>query len=875
MEYKIFLMLLFFLFLLLPFFIHAYAHAAETGAQRVAVHYHRPDADYEGWNLWSWNLTANNMTLELVPVKTDEFGLVFELDISKYGESGEIGLLPKFMQWAGKDDPNRVIDRSRLKKGGCDVYMVSGRRETFYEKPDVSPFVKNVFLDSTDEIVVVLSKKVAVKELASLEVKVENLATGKKIDHIKIEPVFFETDDTHAVRVLRVWLADFIAISDHSPFPAIEVSVSGFSRKRATPRNVLYLEKFHYRGELGCLYDKRSCIFRVFAPAADSAGVMLFETPEGPDTKVFEMKRIGNGVWETRIEGDLLNKYYKYRVETAGEKAESIDPYSRCNTAHNGRAMIISDRTPVADAPKFSIDKAVIYEMHIRDFTIDPKTSVKMRGKFLGAAEENTHHVENKSVKTGIAHLLELGVNTVQILPIQDFENDESGDAYNWGYMPVHFNSPDGWYATKPNDASRVSEAKKMVDAFHRNGLKVVMDVVYNHTAEGNELVRHSFNGCAPSYYYRRKPNGEYWNGSGCGNEFKSESPMGRKFIIDSLKYWVREYKIDGFRFDLMGLIDSETVYELVAELRKINPDIFIYGEPWAAGSTPITVTGKGAQKGREFAVFNDIFRDSIKGSVWDAKGGFVQGTTGAEIVSRGMIGSIDDFASAPLESINYCEAHDNRTLYDTLVHTTEHDKTMNEEKIEKMHKLSTLLVLTAQGIPFLHAGQEMMRTKYGEENSYNKPDSVNMISWDRKIEKAEIFEFTKNLIAMRKAHPIFRLKNAAEIRRSVKFLKKDLKLSVPEKCLAMMIKRSEGVDDNWTSALILVNPNRDSVKFHIPKGKWHKFIFDGEIADGSVVETHHKAAASEQHKGEASEHYRGGNTVELKPISSAILYTE
>ncbi len=856
MEYKIFLMLLFLAFLLLPFFSHA--HAAETGPQKVAVHYHRPDADYEGWNLWSWNLTANDMTRELMPVKKDEFGLVFELDISKYGESGEVGLLPKFMQWAKKDDPNRVLDRSKIGSGSREVYIVSGKRELFFEKPDINPFVKKAFLDSTDEIVVVLSKKVALNDLASLEVRVENITSGKKFEHIKIEPVFFETKDTSAVCVLRIWLADFIEISDRSPLPDIEVSVSGFSKKRVVPRNVLYLEKFHYYGELGCLYNKTSTIFRVFAPAADSAEVIIFDTHDGEFSGVHAMSRIGNGVWEAKLGGDLLNKFYKYRVQTAGETAEAIDPYSRCNTTHNGRSMVISDNTPVADAPKFPFDRAVIYEMHIRDFTIDPKTSVKLRGKFLGAAEENTSHTENAGVKTGINHLIELGVNTIQILPIQDFENDESSDAYNWGYMPVHFNSLDGWYATKTTDASRIAEAKIMVDAFHRNGMKVVMDVVYNHTAEGNELVRHSFNGIAPNYYYRLKLNGEYWNGSGCGNEFKSEAPMGRKFIIDSLKYWVKEYKIDGFRFDLMGLIDSETVYEIVSELKKINPDIFIYGEPWAAGSTPITVTVKGAQKGRDFAVFNDIFRDAIKGSVWDAKGGFVQGTTGADIVSRGMIGSIDDFASSPLESINYCEAHDNRTLYDTLVFTTKEDKTVSEEKIENMHKLATLLVLTAQGIPFLHAGQEMMRTKYGEENSYNKPDNVNMINWDRKIEKSGIFEFTKNLIAMRKAHPIFRQKNAAEIRHSVKFLKKDMKLGVPEKCLAMMIKREAGASDKWASALILVNPNRESVKFNIPKGKWHKFIFNNEVSDGGALEPG-----------------RGGNVVELKPISSAILYTE
>ena len=866
---------------------------AGSAADAVTLHYHRQDGDYGGWKIWSWSV-PEGVTAELEQSGADAFGVSFVIELSKYKGAARIGMLPKYKQWESKDDPNRFIEIDKLRAAGrSDIYIVSGRKEVFMERPDISPFIKNAFLDGENEIIAVLSKKIGVRAAAGVKTTVSWLngvrtfavssvelvddagnviyeavshgAAHEKRHHRQAESAdavrspfksfAHEKNETRRSNILKITLADKIEYNFSSAPPEIEVAIDGFIPVRLKLRNILYSNDFRYDGELGCLYDKNCSVFRVFAPSASAVDLVLYDRHDSPESASRAMEKEHGGVWSTRVEGDLAGRYYKYRTVINGETNLGLDPYSKCNTAHNGRALIVDDKTPITDPPVFSIDKAVIYEMHIRDFTIDEKTTVKNRGKFLGAVEEKTVHSGDHSVKTGIGHLMELGVNTVQILPFQDFENDEKSDAYNWGYMPVNFNSPDGWYASETTDASRVVECKKTIDAFHRNGIKVVMDVVYNHTAEGNEQVRHSFNALAPSYYYRVKLNGDYWNGSGCGNEFKSESYMGRKFLIDSLKYWVKEYKIDGFRFDLMGLIDTDSVYLLTEELKKINPDIFVYGEPWAASSAGIEPTVKGAQRDRGFAVFNDIFRDAIKGSVWNDKGGYVQGTVGVENIERGAIGSILDFAASPLETINYCEAHDNRTLYDKLLHTTGYDKSITSEKIEKMHKLACFLVLTSQGVPFIHAGQEMMRSKDGEENSYNKPDNINKISWDLKIENAGVVELVKELIALRNAHPMLRMKTAAQIHDNVKFLTHDLKLPVAAKCLAYLIRRGE-LNDEWKAILILANPRRDTIKFILPEENWKVFYHDGKFRPFVKIDSRLPE-------------------IELAPISSAILYAE
>ncbi|HOW90329.1 MAG TPA: alpha-amylase family glycosyl hydrolase, partial [Elusimicrobiales bacterium] len=343
---------------------------------------------------------------------------------------------------------------------------------------------------------------------------------------------------------------------------------------------------------------------RVFAPFATKVEAVFYRGPGAPEAAAHPLRPAGRGLWEAVLPEDP-GGCWKMRVTAGGKVSEGLDPSSASVTAHDGLALTRGDASPVSAGPDFGLSEAVIYELNVRDFTIDASSGVREPGKYLGLAESGAVHPARPGLRTGLDHLSELGVNVVHIMPFQDFENDEAGACYNWGYMTVNFNSPDGWYATGLYDGERVRESKAMIDALHKKGIKVVMDVVYNHTAETRDKA-FNFNVLAKDYYYRTKDDGSYWNGSGCGNEFRSEAPMGRKFIMDSLLHWLTEYKVDGFRFDLMGLIDLDTVSVIVKRLKEVKPDVIIYGEPWAAGPTPVKGVAKGAQRSMGYAVFND-----------------------------------------------------------------------------------------------------------------------------------------------------------------------------------------------------------------------------------------------------------------------------
>jgi pullulanase len=584
---------------------------------------------------------------------------------------------------------------------------------------------------------------------------------------------------------------------------------------------------------LGALYRRDRTIFRVWAPTASRVSLHLYSAPTGGVPRLIALDKSSgekwDGAWETTIPGDQLGVYYTFTAEGKDKRfdpaREVIDPYARAVTAHDGRAIIVHDSTPIAPRPDFPIEDAIIYELHLRDFTIDPDSGIQRRGKYLGLTEAGTHLTGRTDIPTGLDHLTELGVNVVQILPIGEFHTNESEDQYGWGYDNVHFNSPDGWYATERFDARRVSEVKRMIDALHRRGIRVVLDVVYNHTFEALDKKRvYSFEGLVPGYYYRLKPDGSYWNGSGVGNEFRSEAPMARRFILDSVKYWVTEYKVDGFRFDLMGLIDVKTLELIVRELRAIDPHLLIYGEPWAGGASPIELTHKGRQRERGWAVFNDHFRDALKGNVFNAhETGFVQTGNHCQGVRAGIRGAIDDFASSPLEAINYVECHDNHTLWDRLLISTLDNATVTDADRRAMDKLAAAVIFTAQGIPFIEAGQEFLRSRGGDHNSYDKPDAVNMIRWRQKAEHYDVSEYYRSLIRVRRAHPLFRLRTAEEARRAIKFLDHDLGLSVPENCIAYQIT-DVTEKDSWSRAIVLLNPKPIVAAFAIPKGEWAIF---------------------------------------------------
>jgi len=600
---------------------------------------------------------------------------------------------------------------------------------------------------------------------------------------------------------------------------------------------------------LGAIYTPEKTLFRVWAPTAGRVRLNIYDSPSGGRPRTLTLSRQRDGTWSAMMLGNWRGIYYTYtaagRDPRFNPARELIDPYARAVTAHNGRAIVVHDETLVADRPVFPISQAIIYETHIRDFTIDPDSGIQRRGKYLGLAETNTHLTGRGDIATGLDHLVEMGVNVIQLLPISEFHNDELNDRYGWGYDVAHHNSPDGWYATERYNARRVSEVKRMIDALHRRGVRVTLDVVFNHTFEAITKHRvYSFEGLVPGYYYRMKPDGGYWNGSGTGNEFRTEAPMARRYMIDSLKYWVNEYKVDGFRFDLLGLIDLETVKAAVRELREIDPNLLIYGEPWAGGATPIQINGKGAQRGNGWAVFNDHFRDALKGNVFDARAtGFIQSGFNVEEVKKGIRGSVDDFADSPLETVNYVECHDNHTLWDRLLISTAENASVTSADRRAMDKLAAAIIFVSQGIPFIQCGQEFLRTKGGDHNSYDKPDAVNMIRWRDKAEHHDVVEYYRGLIELRRAHPIFRLETVDDVRGAVKFLDDHLGLPVEPGCIGFLIEDVTGRDE-WSRALVLLNPQARAVDFAIPDGEWRIFCDNRRAGNSELPQSAAKIGA-------------------------------
>jgi pullulanase len=795
----------------------------------VTVHYHRPGKDYSGWTLWTWDDATDQGSRELQAVETDDYGLVFKVERKNYGGGIQIGVLPKFGDWAAKDAPDRIWYAHM----GDEVWILAGNDELFTEVPDTTPWVVGAFVDGKRAITVAMSAPVPADALKPKNFMIED-DKGNRIGVTAVRQMPPRRGSGYllGLTVERDLDIRADAIGDYV------LTVKGYKPANLMIRSILDAPEYCSEEELGAVYSPERTTFRVFAPTAPRLEVVLYEEPEGGTGIEHEMQYKANGVWELVIDEDLKGRYYTLKGAGSDPRFDSdrevIDPYSRCNTAHNGRGMVLHDETPIAPGPVFDRSEAVIYELHIRDFTIAPNSGITNKGKYLGFTETGTVLTDDASIKTGIDHLEDLGVNVVQVMPIQDFDNDESSAQYNWGYMPVHFNSPDGWYATSRLDDKRVKEFRLLVDALHKKGMKVLMDVVYNHTAEHRPARIFSFEGLVPGYYYRLRDDGSYWNGSGTGNETRSEAPMMRKFIVESCKYWVEAYDIDGFRFDLMGLMDLETVMKIVEECRAIKPDIIIHGEPWTGGETPINPTVKGMQRGKGFAVFGDHFRDAIKGGVFDVSKGYVQAGINIDRIKRGIEGSINDFTDSPLEVLNYTASHDNHTFWDRLIVTTRNDRNVTDADRKLMDKMGAVLVLTSQGIPFIHSGQEMLRTKRGNANSYNQPDAINMINWSLKKDNADIVSYYQGLIALRKAHPMFRMKTRDEVTANLKFLDDHLGIGLPPRCVGYRLTKG-GSGDTWDEVLVLYNPNFAEIQFSIPKGKWTVVVDDDEAGTEPV----------------------------------------
>ncbi|MCA1752378.1 MAG: type I pullulanase [Flavobacteriales bacterium] len=628
------------------------------------------------------------------------------------------------------------------------------------------------------------------------------------------------------------------------------------------PEAVDEKDKFpQYEGtDLGLTFGEEGARIKVWSPQAESVLLKVFED-DHPDSQPFREKELAKsdrGTWEAEIGEELIGKYYSLSAKIDGtQRPEVPGPYAKAVGTNGLRGHILNPAEAVpegweddASPPLGEFSDIVIYELHIRDFSIHPESGMEHKGKYLAFTEKGT--TTPGDIATGIDHLREMGVTHVHLLPAFDYLSvDESRldePQFNWGYDPQNFNVPEGSYSTNPSDgAVRIREFKAMVKALHDAGICVVMDVVYNHTGKVEGL---SFDALVPGYYYRYREDGSLSNASGCGNETASEQPMMRKFMIESLKYWVEEYHIDGFRFDLMAVHDIATMNAIEKELRSIRPDIFIYGEGWTADDSPLPENKRALKKYTYrmpgIAAFSDDIRDGLKGS-WsreDSRGFVGNVSLLRESVKFGIVGATEHewidydrvnnsnapWALEPQQCIGYVSCHDNHTLFDKL--TIAHPDA-SEDDIRKMHILAHAIVLTSQGIPFLHAGAEFMRTKGGEENSYKSPDTVNRLDWSRKAQHADVVTACRDLIALRKAHPAFRLGAAHEIRARLKFLPSDTTV------IAYHIDAPES--DPWSEVFVAFNGGHADKETKLPEGAWRKAwrgsgsVDDSEEISGSV----------------------------------------
>lgn len=839
----------------------------------LVIHYHRFDESYDGWNFWLWPENGDGGGYSYTG--TDDYGPYAEVTFP--GSPAKVGIIVRLNEWEKKDfDADRFIDMGKAADGTLHVYLVQGDGTIYYDKNevDLSAQFLSASFPTAKEIEFTVTVPIdtsAADEVSHYRVKDEK---GVEYPIMKI----WSADGGQATTA-SVILEEKIDLGhsytlERDDYGSIPVSVGGaFS---TTDFETAYT----YEGnDLGANYSKEATSFRVWAPTASKVTLNLYEEGLGGEKlSETEMTKDQNGTWITTVTGDLNGKYYTYTAVTALGTNEAVDPYARSAGANGQRGMILDLATTNPEGwdndkkPAFlQMTDAVIYELHVRDLSSHASSGVSNVGKFLEFTETGTKNADGLS--TGIDHLKELGITHLHLLPSFDYASvDETKldtPQFNWGYDPQNYNVPEGSYSTDPYHGEvRVKEMKEAVKALHQNGIRVVMDVVYNHTAA---TVDSNFNKLVPDYYYR-KDGSVFSNGSGCGNETASDRSMVRKFIVDSVVYWAKEYHIDGFRFDLMALHDIETMNAVRAALNEIDPSILIYGEGWTAGGSPLLESNQSLKANIALvdgvAAFSDDLRDGIKGSVFEAEqSGFVSGATGLEeSIKFGVVASTNHpqlnyslvnysdtyWANSPAQCINYASAHDNLTLWDKLATSNAND---SEADRIAMNKLSAAIVFTSQGIPFFQAGEELLRSKPKEdgtfdENSYQSPDTVNAINWERKTKYQDVFNYYQGLIAFRKKHPSLRMTSTEDIAANLVFAE-----NTPENVVAYQItgkpnqEQAEGI-------YVIHNASRDSVSMKLPKGTWNVYI-DGKQAGTKVLST-----------------IKNG-TAEVAPISTMVLVQE
>lgn len=581
-------------------------------------------------------------------------------------------------------------------------------------------------------------------------------------------------------------------------------------------------------------YTPEQTVFKLNAPVRPV--LRLYNAGTGGKlVKTVKLRPAGKNLWAATVKGDLKGRFYTFdmgRGQTPGVFAKAVG-------VNGARGAVIdlastnpqgweTDRRPATKSPA----DLVVYEMHHRDFSIDASSGLQHKGKFLALTEPGA-----------IAHLKELGVNAIHILPSFDYASvDESHlerPQYNWGYDPLNYNVPEGSYSTDPyTPAVRIREFKQMVQALHKAGIRVILDVVYNHTFD---LKGSNFERTYPGYYYRYKADGTPSDGSGCGNETASEQPLMRRFMIESVKYWINEYHIDGFRFDLMGIHDIETMRQIRAEVNKIDPTIFIYGEGWSAGTCAYPQEKLAMKANMKqlpgIAAFSDEMRDALRGPFSDdSKGGFLARVPGTEeSLKFGIVGGVahpqvdmskvnyskEVWANEPTQMVAYVSCHDDMCLTDRLRASI---PGISTDELVRLDLLAQTAVFTSQGVPFILSGEEMLRDKKGVHNSFNAPDSINHLDWNNLKKYPQVFDYYKGLTRLRKAHPAFRLGKAGLVRDNLRFL------SAPAHCVAYCISNRNVPGEEWNNTIVILNAGKEAAKVAVPEGKYTIVAKEGVI---------------------------------------------
>lgn len=808
----------------------------------IIIHYKEKLGNTKDWNLWLWGENANGTSYEFTG--EDEFGKYAKIKID--GDYNRVGFIVRTNEWE-KDGGDRWIEN--IKDGRAEVWILSGDEKVYNSKPSSDLSIQKATIDSFHEITVTTNVPFHIKEK---KIEIE----GIKIKNIT--PYDINSGDiTNKVKIITEQKIDLKQ--------TYKVKIENLADTNTEIGKVIRSEEFdnlfYYGGnDLGNTYTPQHTKFRLWAPTASEAKLVTYKNWSDKIGAEINMQQGEKGTWTAELKGNQKGLFYTYKVKIGDKWTEAVDPYVRAASVNGDKGAVVNleetnpKKWKANKKPKFkNPEDVIIYELHVRDLSIQSESGIKQKGKYLGVTEKGTKGPEG--VKTGLDHIKDLGVTHVQFLPIFDYAsvNEETLNEpqYNWGYDPKNFNVPEGSYSTNPYEPTvRITELKQMVQTLHDNNLRVVMDVVYNHMYNAAES---NFHKLVPGYYYRYNEDGTFANGTGVGNDTASERKMMRKFMIDSVTYWAKEYNLDGFRFDLMGIHDYETMNEIRKAVNQIDPSIILHGEGWDL-NTPLAAELKANQKNAEkmkgIAHFNDNIRDGLKGSVFEEKeNGFINGKENMEDrIKKGITAGIDyDTNSStyqdPEQVLTYVEAHDNHTLWDKLELTNPGD---SDEVRTQMHKLSSSILLTSQGIPFLHAGQEFMRTKYGDHNSYKSPDSINQMDWLRRATFNNEVDYMKGLIELRKKYSAFRMTSAEQIKTHVSFI------DAPKNTVAYII---EGNKHEYFT--VAHNANREAVEITLPsKGPW-KVLVDGKQAGSKLLYVVHD------------------NKIKVPALSSFVLKTE